>query len=899
MLPKMLLLTVLVSGLIHADIVIDGAIDDWGLTQRLNFPEDLPLTLAQDDLFYAQYSNASEPMYHFAIARQPGKVIGENTTLWLNTDNNNYTGYRIWDTYSGAEYFINIYADGQPYLYKGEPFGEYVTGPLVHQYNADHSVLEFSLPLSLIGSPTEGISVLADINDETYLPSYYGTGEFVVKNELPATLPARTDFSKRVAIVYSETSKNNFYDVDLPVQKAYSQLFMSVQNQTMMAGIPFDLLTEDDLTDITKLINYDAIVFPSFSHVASDKIDAIRKTLMQAEYQYGIGMITAGDMMTNYQDGSIVEGDAYRTMKLLFGISRIDGSGPVKVSLNAADTSHPAMNTYNAQEAVIQYPYANHWFSYYGPVSSSTQTQPVSVLATQTVEGSMSGTYSAVTATQTGGRNVHFSTLEFMGDTNLLWSALQWVVYGKQAPAALKMGRYNNLFISRNDMDQSQEIDEVRSVEEPLLNLLNTWKSRYNFVGSYFINIGNNPPDQQTDWNYAVPLYRNFIALGNEIGTHSYTHPEDTNPLSPEEIEFQFNQSMNIIGSYLNPTWRDVSSRGAAVPGMPEGIATSQEIIQYLDYLTGGYSSTGAGYPNAFGFLTPESTKVYFSPNMSFDFTLMEYGIPVYDEASGTWYPQKLNATEAEAQWRKEYATLSNHASLPIIHWPWHDYGPTTSTQNATNPYSTTMYTNTIAMAYNDNAEFLTSIDAAKRIEAFKNAKIAINESGDVMTVNVTASNVGKFALDLDLPAGKVIKSIENWYAYDGDKIFLDSDGGEYKVTLGTRADQITKISSLPMRAELITLQGSADNDNLSFTFKGEGTVTVELKNPLLFYRIKGTSYIFPKSLRSITLNFPTYGTHTVEISNRFSWLGLFNSSSLTNSLSSIKGTTLQSIHHR
>ena len=27
------------------------------------------------------------------------------------------------------------------------------------------------------------------------------------------------------------------------------------------------------------------------------------------------------------------------------------------------------------------------------------------------------------------------------------------------------------------------------------------WHQAYNFVGSYYINVGNNPPDQTTNWN--------------------------------------------------------------------------------------------------------------------------------------------------------------------------------------------------------------------------------------------------------------------------------------------------------------------------------------------------------------------------------------------------------------
>ena len=54
---------------------------------------------------------------------------------------------------------------------------------------------------------------------------------------------------------------------------------MAAQNQAMQAGISFDLLTEADLTDLAKLANYDALVFPSFTNVQAADVAAITNTL--------------------------------------------------------------------------------------------------------------------------------------------------------------------------------------------------------------------------------------------------------------------------------------------------------------------------------------------------------------------------------------------------------------------------------------------------------------------------------------------------------------------------------------------------------------------------------------------------------------------------------------------
>jgi len=58
-----------------------------------------------------------------------------------------------------------------------------------------------------------------------------------------------TEESRRVAIVHSKPSRDNFYD-----PFAYNQLFAAVQHQSMMAGVPFDLLDELDLA--VRLLRY-------------------------------------------------------------------------------------------------------------------------------------------------------------------------------------------------------------------------------------------------------------------------------------------------------------------------------------------------------------------------------------------------------------------------------------------------------------------------------------------------------------------------------------------------------------------------------------------------------------------------------------------------------------------
>ena len=89
------------------------------------------------------------------------------------------------------------------------------------------------------------------------------------------------------------------------------------------------------------------------------------------------------------------------------------------------------------------------------------------------------------------------------------------------------------------DMDQSQfpadVTPTVNGVQQPasagiygtLIPILQQWNQQYDFVGSYYINIGDNPnaaDPSTTVWATNLPYYQDLLAMGSEIGTHSYTH---------------------------------------------------------------------------------------------------------------------------------------------------------------------------------------------------------------------------------------------------------------------------------------------------------------------------------------------------------------------------------------
>ena len=785
-----------------AGITIDGNKSDWAPDNRLDTDPAVALSTAE---IYGRFENDS---YKFLIEDLGTASIGAGTTLWLNTDNNLSTGHQVFNFAGGAEFNINFSsADNLPYLYTGSAGETLVDGPLNFATNSDGingSTLEIELPASLVGSPSgEGISFVADLSNSSFLPrAYYPvTNNYFLPHEA-ATAP--------LAIIYSETSESQFFD-----SKAYAQLFMSVQAQAMMAGIPFDLLSEKDLLSIDKISKYKTLVFPYAANVPAEYIAAIEQNLTTAVNDFNVGIVTAGNFLTNNETGGNLSDDAYVRMKSLMGLTRSDGGGPFNISYQIANDSHPiTSNEYDDNEVLISYEGA--FTDYF----VSTGDFPSTVLAEQVIDDEI--TRNALIITENGGRHAHFGTVQHMTDPNILWSVLQWSVYGEKAPVALNLTRENSVFIGRNDMDQSMFIDQVEEVEGQLLTFLQLWKDNYDFVSSYYINVGDDPANQEvTDWTISRPLYQQYIDLGNEIGTHSLTHPVDTNVLTDTQLEDEFAGSRVVIEENMS-----ISNLSAAVPGAPEDLRTGLEIIQHVEYLSGGFSGSGAGYPNAMGFLHPTQTKVYLSPNMSFDFTLVQF--------------QRRTAAEAQQIWFNEFDQLVSHTNLGLVHWPWHDYGPTNSDNGG---YTFEMFDNLLARASNYGSEFITGKDFADRIKAFRAAGLEVSRSGNVVTASVDSDDVGKFALNV--ADGTTIASVNNWYAYNDKQVILAKEGRDYTVNLGTPNTNVSRITELPKRGELVSLTG--DGTDLAFEFTGKGTVNVQLQcAPSAFTVSGGTNqYIF------------------------------------------------------
>ena len=594
--------------------------------------------------------------------------------------------------------------------------------------------------------------------------------------------------------------------------------------------------------------------------VQSSQVRAIVSALNQVVYDYHVPIITAGNFLTNDQTGAPLPGNSYANMQALLNVT-LGGSGTATYSVTADPTAlanhNPVVAGYAPGELIggASGQFAGTTAGYYtntGYLTFSGVTQPATVLADINIQGG--ATVAGVVQTTTGGTNTVFATTGLLGDSNLLQHAIQNAVFGTTPSLSLDITRMAGVVDSRTDMDQSQFPSDVspgagqQGIYDALIPMLQQWKQQYNFVGSYYINVGDdaNPANENsTNWAVSAPYYKAIIAMGSEIGNHSYTHlinppTVDANGNPVPTITINSHEGPQTVNSWDEntntlyvtppangsaPNWTfayefgqgktieqqniGITIAGAAVPGANDTVATSQQIETVLPERGGRphrlcqrrLDRCGFGRPQCVRLFDPSDTgSVYIAPNITFDFTEIQY--------------QNKTAAQALTDWETLFNQLSANSQVPVIVWPWHDYGPTDWDTNGSGGdgagpgYTEAMYADFIAYAYNAGYEFVTSEDLAARIAAQQKATLSETTNGNVITATITADpsapDLGAMALNVvNGTTGQVIQNAGNWYAYDTNSIFLPYAGGTFNVTLGTTQDDVTHIDALPMRADL------------------------------------------------------------------------------------------------
>jgi len=893
------------------NITLDGNIADWPSAPLVQ-------TAANTVAGYNIYGQlVSDPTlgntYVIGISSTSATdpVIGANTYIYLNTDQNSATGFSPWaGSNVGAEYVVVFQITAgvlQPYLYAATSAGIGTTPlnggqPLNWAPSAADGgkSVEIAIPQALLtpsgGAAPQSINFDALINGSAGLPAVLGSAPEYTIN--PSTTQTVNHSIKKVAIIWSQETANNYFKgatdatgaliPQASLTTAYSDLFMTAQHQAEAAGVPYDIITADNLATMTaaQLSQYSALVIPSMTNVQNAAQAAqITTVLSQLQSQYHVGIITAGDFMTADANNALLP-TPYLAMQTLLGTTLSSyGTGTYSVSVDPGATSNPIMAGY-APGALIggasgQFAgttggyYTNTGYvSYAGLGATPTTTLADINVTTAPGAATTSSVAGVIQTTNNGAVNTLFSTDGLLGDSNLLQHVIQNAAFGSGPSLTLDTTRFAGLFNSRTDLDQSQFPADIKPASGPgiydqMIPIMQQWQQQYGFVGSFYTNVGNGAAGADNAGNsltLTAPYLKQLMQMGSEIGSHSTDHliapptvDANGNPVPTTVVAGQtvslWNENTNYLyttapanGSAPNWTYAyefgnsntlidkalGTTIAGAAVPGANDTSATALNILPYYPsangltgYVNGGWTGVGSGSPNAFGYISPTNTSsVYIAPNVTFDFSEVQY--------------DNKTPAQALADWETLFGQLSANSQQPIIVWPWHDYGVTnwnTTTDTANSgPYTTQMFTSFVAYAYNAGYEFVTSEELAARIAAEQRATITeTNPTASTINATVTpgvaTDDLGTMALNVTNGGTNVIQNAGSWYAYDSKSVFVAKGGvSNVTVTLGATQDDVTHIDALPMRADLQTVTGNGSN--LSFSMTGSGVASVHVKTP-------------------------------------------------------------------
>ena len=258
-------------------------------------------------------------------------VIAAGTTIYLNTDQNAATGLPVFGGV-GAEYEVQFSdASGvlQAYLYSVTSTN--VTTPLnggqpLHLgVSSNGESVEVAIPASVVDAVGWKRSHFdqfrcPDQQQPLRLPGNFASNpQYTITD--PSTLVPVNTAIKKVGIVYSATTAALYFGGGQAGETAYSDLFMAAQHQAEAAGVSYDLLSEADLTNVAKLAQYSALIFPDMENVQSSQVSAIASALNQVVYDYHVPIITAGNFLTNDQTGAPLPGNSYANMQALLNVT--------------------------------------------------------------------------------------------------------------------------------------------------------------------------------------------------------------------------------------------------------------------------------------------------------------------------------------------------------------------------------------------------------------------------------------------------------------------------------------------------------------------------------------------------------------------------------------------------
>jgi hypothetical protein len=459
-----------------------------------------------------------------------------------------------------------------------------------------------------------------------------------------ASYSLAADINPKVAIVFSNTSYYARNSTSETEGVHYLYEVSTTEHQLMMAGIPFDIIGENNLTSAETIGLYNVIILPAMSNVRSAIKDQILNNLETAVKSNGLNIYAIGDLMVANEAKVKFNYSANQSpINRILNVKNITGKVDASVTYIAVNSSNPATWRYNNNESL----FAADWFGYTKiQVLNATEPATYPFQAYDTT----AKTFNPVTiATKNRkGRIFYASDATLSVETAIGRDAILWLIYEDKPHFGIKITNKTAIFIPRVDADDSGDID----INIPAINNYINITKKNRLLGGWYIttNNGGNTP---VDWATLRPYYQKMMNNSIEIGSHSVTHYDDINLQTDAVVYNEFLNSKQQINTQLG-----INITGYANAGNTPLQLRLWRIANQTGYSY--YSPLQDSKYKGFGYVSDQFTTVNIETNMISDYELMDI--------------QKLTDVQTANYWKGEFNTSYRWGDGIVICVLWHDY---------------------------------------------------------------------------------------------------------------------------------------------------------------------------------------------------------------------------------
>jgi hypothetical protein len=449
------------------------------------------------------------------------------------------------------------------------------------------------------------------------------------------------EINPRVAIVYSNTTYNVRHEVEDFDGAKYLLEFSSTQQQLMMAGIPFDIIGEKNLTDTNVIARYNLLVLPSLSYVPSSIKDEIVDNL-EIAVKDGLDVYAVGDLIIGDEEGSSFSYPPRRTpWNRILNAQKVGSFVDADIIITAMES--PATWRYSPYEGLN----AADWYGYTEyEVFNASKPYFYPFQAYDLNEF----TYHPVAiATKNGKGNTFYSShARLTAQSAIGRDAVLWLLYGDKPHFGIKITNSSAIFSVRVDADDSGDTDYDILAINNFIDIM----TKNGLVAGWYITT-NNEGGNLVEWDEMRPYYGLLMSHGFEIGSHSIHHYDDIN-LEPDNVVWdEFYGSKQIIESELG-----INITGYANAGNTPLQERLWRIADEAGYKY--YSPLQIENYKGFGYASDEYDVINLQANMISDYELMDI--------------QKLNDNQVTQYWTNEFNKNYRWGDGILIFGLWHDY---------------------------------------------------------------------------------------------------------------------------------------------------------------------------------------------------------------------------------